>query len=271
MHTLPLGQLLPAQQGWPAPPQATQLPLLQTLLLPQALPSGAAPVSIQTDAPVPQLVLPTLQADGSQAASLAQATQLPPLHTRPWPQVVPSGASCVGLHSEAPVAQLVVPSLHGSPVAQATAALHATQLPLPQTWSLPQGVPFTAGVPLSLHWGMPLLQSSTPRWQRLLGVQGAPSLQARHEPALQISLLPLPHALPLGNVSAGAQISLPLLQSMRPWRQTSGEGQAAPARQVTHSPAALQALSGPQGVPGSAAMPLSLQVAPPLVQSSTPR
>lgn len=74
----PSVQRLALQQLWPAPPQATQLPLLQILSVPQVLPSGTQTLLMQ-QAPPPQV-------DPGQQA-LPGAPQLvhvaPPLQNRP--------------------------------------------------------------------------------------------------------------------------------------------------------------------------------------------
>jgi hypothetical protein len=84
-HGLPVSQAAP----WL---QLTQLPPRQVALGPQAVPSAAAPVSVQRDDPLSQEVRPTLHRAGSQAASGWQATQAPALHTMALPQDLPSGA-----------------------------------------------------------------------------------------------------------------------------------------------------------------------------------
>jgi hypothetical protein len=81
-----LQEIVPRLQGSPvlqvAPSShATQLPFPHTRLLPQLLPLGALPVSMQREAPVAQVVVPTLQADGSQALLGAQGIQVPLLQT----------------------------------------------------------------------------------------------------------------------------------------------------------------------------------------------
>jgi hypothetical protein len=70
-------------QGWPAV-QALQTPPRQTWSGPQVVPFGfAVPVSMQTDAPVAQEVVPSTQLFGfvAQASAAVQALQAPPLQT----------------------------------------------------------------------------------------------------------------------------------------------------------------------------------------------
>jgi hypothetical protein len=71
-ESVPVWHLLLGVQGAPAM-QLMQMPLLQTRLVPQVLPSAAGPVSTHTEAPLLQSVLPTLQ--GSARSQVAPAAQ----------------------------------------------------------------------------------------------------------------------------------------------------------------------------------------------------
>lgn len=151
-------EIFPCRHAFPATgeqaapsSQAMQLPLLQTLFVPQDFPLGAAPVSVHWDVPVAQVVLPSLQSEGSQSAFGVQAVQAPLLQTCPVPQALPLAAFPVTLHCEVPLSQVVVPSLQGSVVAHATLGVQGTQAPFPQTMFLPQLVPFETLLPLSMH------------------------------------------------------------------------------------------------------------------------
>ncbi len=72
--------------------QATQLPPLQTMFaLPHIVPGAVFPVSMQTEEPELQTVVPVWQVFpfGVQTLWAVQGTQLPPLQTRFVPQTVP--------------------------------------------------------------------------------------------------------------------------------------------------------------------------------------
>ena len=73
--------------------------------VPQSVPADAFPDDTQTGLPVVQEIVPP-SLHGSpveQAAPALHATQLPPLHTRFVPQVVPSGAVPMAWQTAVPV------------------------------------------------------------------------------------------------------------------------------------------------------------------------
>jgi hypothetical protein len=123
---------LPSQTRRPRLWQVTQLPLLHSRPPPQSRPLGAFPVSTHREFPLMQSVRPSLQADGSQVMFASQATHWPLLHTRSLPHPRPFGTFPLSRHSLVPEAQDVVPVRQGSPLEQATFAVHGTQLPLLQ-------------------------------------------------------------------------------------------------------------------------------------------
>jgi hypothetical protein len=93
---LPVMQVsVPVWQGFvgvQAPPaaHATQLPLLQTRLVPHVEPLATFPVSAQTEAPVTHDVAPVRHGFvGWQLAPAVHARQLPLLQTRLVPHTVP--------------------------------------------------------------------------------------------------------------------------------------------------------------------------------------
>ncbi len=141
--------------------QAMQAPLKQTRSVPQVVPSVTGRVeSTQTDVPVAQLVAPWWQGfAGVQAAPAAQEAQTPALQTRSVPQVVPSATGVAGVvlstQTDAPVAQLVTPTLHGLAGVQASPAVQPTHTPALQTWSVPHDEP-SATFPVSVHTAEPL-------------------------------------------------------------------------------------------------------------------
>lgn len=98
VHTaVPVEQLsVPVWHGFAvgvqAPPalQVTQLPVMQTMFVPQPVPFGRFPDSWQTDEPVAHDVVPVLQAfAGWQLVPAAHMTHVPALQTRSVPQVTP--------------------------------------------------------------------------------------------------------------------------------------------------------------------------------------
>ena len=248
--------------------QFWQLPLLHTRSVPQLLPLGALPVSRHSEVPVEQLVMPTLQADGWHCMFGLQATQLPLLHTWPLPQARPLGALPVSWHCEVPDSQLVVPSLQGLPVSQDTLAVQAAQVPLLQTWLVPQLVPLATFRVVSVHWGVPVAQDNVPVWHLFVGVQACPSVQLTHRPPLQTWLLP--QDLPAAAGPVSTHTGAPLVQSILPTLQGSARSQAMPALQATHSPVELQTLSLPQVSPAARFRAASLHTGAAPAQSRVP-
>lgn len=59
-----------------------------------------------------------------------------------------------------------------------------------QTWPVPHVVPSCRGVVASVQTGVPVPHASVPAWQRFVGVQLVPSLQATHLPAEHTSAVP---------------------------------------------------------------------------------
>jgi hypothetical protein len=108
----PAWQALDGVQVWPAV-QDTQLPPLQTMLVPQEVPVATFPDCMQTAAPLLQTVVPVRQTapEGVQLAPAWQLTQLPVLpQTLLVPQLVPAETSFpVSLQTGVPVAQASVP------------------------------------------------------------------------------------------------------------------------------------------------------------------
>lgn len=143
---------------------AVQVPELQTMLLPHAVPfARAVPVSVQAEAPVEHDVSPVWHALlGVHARPAVQAAHAPLLQTMLAPQAVPFGAFDavstqlgVALHDVVPVWQ----TLTGT---HATPGVHEVQAPLLQTSLVPHGVPSATGVAVSLHWEVPPAQPSAP-------------------------------------------------------------------------------------------------------------
>jgi hypothetical protein len=187
--------------GWQLAPavQATQVPALQTRLVPQTVPLArfeALSVQVMVGE---QEVTPVWQGlAGAQARPAVHETHAPPLHTMLVPQLMPFCALPDSMQTGAPVLQVVVPVRQGRPaMLQLAPAVQSPQAPAAlQTRLVPQAVPAGRFVPASMHCGVPVEQDSVPWWQGLLGVHAAPAWQAPHWPAWQT--MPAPQVVPFG-------------------------------------------------------------------------
>ncbi len=209
-----------------------------------------------------------------QAAPVTQATQAPPLQTWSVPQEVPFGSGVAeSVQTEVPVAQEVVPVRQGSGfVAQAAPAVHATQLPALQTWSVPQVVPFAMGVAVSTQASVPVEQDVVPATQGSgFEVQARPDVQATHAPALQTWFVP--QTVPLAVVGGPVHAGLGCRSRRRSCRRGRGRGSCCtprPPRSALQAPP-LQTRFVPQDVPfGSGAAALSRQVGLPVLHEVVP-
>ena len=251
-----------AVHGWPAL-QAAQVPLpLHTIPTPQLVPAALFAPSAQVVAVPEQVVVPCLHGVGL-PVQLWFATHAPqkPLPSHSWPpvQVAVAGLGVPSTQVDAPVTQEVTPfrQIDGL-VVQAVPAVHATQMPEPlQTWLLPQFEP-AAVLPLSMHLGAPVVQSTTPV------LQGAPGFMLHALPASHVTHCPLPlhtmfepHAVPAPTSSPSMQPepAADIPQVMTPSLQAPPGFvlHTVPAAHVMHAPA-LQTLSGPHDVPSGALM-----------------
>jgi hypothetical protein len=166
--------------GWQLAPavQATQVPLLQTRLVPQTVPlTSELPVSAQVIVGE-QAVMPAWQGfAGVQASPAVHATHAPALHTMLVPQLVPFATLPDSTQTGAPVVQVVMAVRQGRfAMVQLAPAVQAPQVPVAlQTRLVPQAVPAGSNVPASVHCGVPVVHDSVPRWQAFAGVQAAPA------------------------------------------------------------------------------------------------
>lgn len=237
--------------------------------MPHEVPSVAArPVSLHSTTPVVQLVCPVWHTSiGVQPRSAAHATQLPTSQTSLVPHDVPSATLPEVAQTGAPVEQSTTPVWHRLEGAQATPDAHVLQEPLSQTWSVPHGVPLATGVPVSLHMGEPVEQSSAPVSHVLVGVHAAPGVHVVQAPLSQ-TWVP-PQAVPSGTFPVSLQMEAPVEQSVAPvWQGLVGL-QAVPAVHATQAPARQTSLA-PHDVPSGALVPRSVQTGEPVVQSMTP-
>jgi hypothetical protein len=157
--------------GMQLPPlvQAVHVPPLHTLLFPHNVPSAAFPAARQIEVPVEQDVIPVLQGlFGWQLTPVVHEAQVPPLQTLSFPHDVPSATFPDAAQTEVPVAQEVIPVLHGLLGWQVTFAVQAPQVPLSQTLLVPQDVP-SATWPVSAQTETPVVHDVAPVLQGLAG------------------------------------------------------------------------------------------------------
>jgi len=143
----------------------TQAPPLHTLSVPQGVPFGVLPDSMQTGDPVLHAVVPVRHGLLAMVHvdPATHAMQVPvSLHTLSWPQVAPGGrfmpvSPHVGVgveQSSFPTWQALV-GVHDSPVT------HGLQAPSWQTVPVPQGVPLGLLL-LAIQTGAPVEHSMVP-------------------------------------------------------------------------------------------------------------
>jgi hypothetical protein len=181
--------------------------------------SGTFPVAPQTEAPVAQLVWPVLHTSllGVQAVPAVQVTQVPLLHTRSAPQVVPlSWFVARSVQLGVPAEQLRLPLWHGEAVGvHAELLAQATQAPALHTWLLPQLDPSLA-FPVCVQTDLPVVHDVLPALHVVpVGAQSTFSVHARHAPAEQNRLVPqfVPSFIA---VPESVQVGVPAEQSCVP-------------------------------------------------------
>ena len=205
--------------GVQAPPavHATQLPLLQTRLVPHAVPFATFPVSAQTEAPVTHDVAPVRHGFvGWQLAPAVHAPQMPLLqtrlvpHTAPLTRFLPVSAQVIAGE------QACVPAWHGFAGVHDSPAVHDTQLPALHTRFVPQEVPL-ATFACSTQTGAPVLHVVVPVRQGLpVTAQLAPTLQSPHAP-VALQTLSVPQLVPAGtSVFLSVQTGAPVEQASIP-------------------------------------------------------
>src|SRR5258708_5815767 len=155
-----------------------------------------------------------------------------------------------------PVAQDVVPFLHGFDGWHERFAVHETQLPAEQTRFVPQAVPSECIVPVAVHVGTPDAHASLPPWQGFVGWQVAPSTQAMHEPIEHTWFMP--HGLPSPWLPEAMHTETPVAHEVSPSLHASLAVHALPAAHEPQTPR-LHTLSVPQLVPVGSASPLAVQ------------
>ncbi len=221
---------------------------------------------VSPDAHALQSVPAALHADGqvvivvvhtALALHIAADVLTPPVHDWAAPHSVPTGRLPLATHAEVPVAQEVMPSLHGSDGVHAAPATHGTQLPALHTRSVPQLAPLATLVPASWQVELPVVQVSVPVWQGLVGVQAPPAVHATQVPLLQTRLVP--HVEPLATFPVSAQTEAPVTHDVAPVRHGFVGWQLAPAVHATQPPL-LQTRLVPHTVPLTRFLPVSEHV-----------
>jgi hypothetical protein len=128
-ESVPVWQALPVGVQDAPFMQAPHVPSSQTFPLPQSMPLGRLlPVSSQTGAPVPQVIIPVWQAlsAGVQAVPWMHGLHAPSSHTMPVPHGVPLGAlPPVSVHEAPAEEQETVPAWHAFVGVQDAPASHA--------------------------------------------------------------------------------------------------------------------------------------------------
>jgi hypothetical protein len=228
------------------------------------------PWSLQTGVPLLHASAPLWHgaAVGLQLVPAAHATHIPPLQTMPVPQPAPSAMLPVDMHTEAPVVQDVVPTLHIVPGGvHDLPAAQSTQAPELQTLSVPHVVPFMIAAPPSTQAGVPLAHEIVPEWQGFAGTHDVPAEHATHAPPLQT--LPVAHDRPSAALPVSRHSGLPVLQVVVPTRQGFATAQAAPTLHAAQVPPP-QTMSVPHDAPSVAFVAWSVHVGVPALQSSLP-
>jgi hypothetical protein len=206
---------------------AAQLPDASQTPPAHADPAGALPVALQTGAPLEHTRLPVRHAVvGVQLMPLVHATHVPePLHTPPA-HAVPEAALPLAMQTGAPVAQWVVPVVHGSPVEHDAPSLQVTHAPEPSHTPPVQEVPAVA-FPIGMHTAAPDEQTSEPvRHGSDVGMQAIPATHGEQVPAP--SHTPPVHIVPGAECPLAVQTGEPLSHEIVPVVQGSPVEHEAP-------------------------------------------
>jgi hypothetical protein len=268
---VPVWHGLVGEQEVPAV-HATHDPASQTRPVPHEVPLLTAWVVLpQTGTPVEQTMAPVTQGLGGvlHTAPAVQAEHTPLSQTALVPHEVPLAAVwAVLLQTGEPVAQPMAPRTQGLGwVVQAPPGTHVSHTPPTQKELVPHGVPFVAGLPVSLHSTVPVWQLVAPVWQTSIGVQPRPAAQATQEPTSQTRLVP--HDVPLATLPDAAQTGAPLEQSMTPISHCADGVQVAPDAHALQDPSS-QTRPAPHPVPLGPGVPVSSHTGVPLEQLRAP-
>jgi hypothetical protein len=135
---------------------------------------------------------------------------------------------------------------------------------------VPQEVPASSGVAVSMQVEMPVRQDVVPTRQEVgFPSQARPAVHAEQTPPLQT--WSVPQLVPFGSgVAVLTHCRVPVVQEVRPVRHGSGSSvQATPATQALQTPP-LQTWSVPHVVPFSTCVAVSSQVSVPVAQLVVP-
>jgi hypothetical protein len=188
-------EFVPTTQGFgfvaqvPPAVHEPQTPLLHTRSVPQLVPFATfVVVSTHLCSPVEQSVTPATHEFGlKQTRPAVHALHVPLRQTWFAPHGVPLLTSPVSGQTGKPEEHWMVPVLQTDGV-HAAPCVQALQTPLPQTWSVPQLVPFETS-PVSRHTGLPVEHSMLPVLQTD-GVHISLCVQALQTPPLQTWFVP---------------------------------------------------------------------------------
>lgn len=184
------------------------------------------------------------------------------------PHDVPFATFPVSAQTGKPVTHEFAPVLQRFSGWQLAPGVHMPHTPLLQTMLVPQEVPLTRFLPVSVQV-IDGEQDCVPAWQRFVGVQASPTVQDRQLPLLQTRFVP--QVVPLATFPDSVQTGAPVLHVYPAVRQgLPVTVQAAPTVQSMHTPPVLQTLFVPQPVPAATFVPLSVQTGAPVVQESVP-
>jgi hypothetical protein len=251
--------------------QETQLPALQTRLLPHDVPFETVPVIMHTELPLLHTVLPVwhMLPFGVQALPAVQGLQLPPLHTRFVPQLVPFARLLpVSVQLGVPDEQLSEPVWQGAvDGVQLVPAEHAMHWPALHTMLVPHDEPLGA-FPLCMQVATPVEHDVTPALHVVpVGVQVWLAWQGEHVPLLQT--MSWPQVVPLATfVCASLHTGAPPEHDWVPLWQGLAGWQAWFATHVMHEPL-LQTMLVPQFWP-LGALPISTHTDCPVSQTVWP-
>jgi hypothetical protein len=273
-------EMVPTVQGFPVAHEvpaahATQVPVpLHTWFEPQLLPAGTLPLPMQTALPVEQLMMPVVHGlPVPHETPAVHALQLPALHTKFVPHVVPLGKSLgESMHVWAPLVHDVMPALHlFGLLAHEDPATHALHRPALHTWLTPHAVPFETLAAVSVQVELPVAHEVVPTLHGLgFAEQLPPEVQAAQVPALQTWLVP--HEVPLLTlVDESMHTCVPVEHELIPVLHLFVlVVQAPPATQFPQLPFPLHTNEAPQAVPEGAFGSVSTQINAPVAQSVLP-
>jgi hypothetical protein len=250
-HAFARVQVPPAAQG-------VHVPVLQTMSVPQLVPSETAfPESLQTMSPVSQLYEPLWQGlVGVQIPPVVHGPHTPLRHAMLFPHESPFMMLFVSTHTGLPVVHEIIPFLHGFDGWQLAPALQVVQVPPLHTLPDAHDVPLST-LPDSMHTALPVVHEIIPVLQGFAGGQLAPALQPMHAP-LPHTLF-VPHDVPSVTLPVSVQTEVPVEHDVVPVLHGFDGWQPTPAVQGPQLPRS-QTMFVPQEVPSERFVPVSVQL-----------